>query len=44
MMAEFNTARNAQEADDLALQIVKEIYEPLVKAVDAAYEVRVEFK
>lgn len=44
MMAEFNTARNAQTADDNALRMVKEIYEPLVKAVDAAYEVRVEFK
>lgn len=44
MVAEFDTARNAQEADDNALRMVKEIYEPVVKAVDAAYEVRVEFK
>lgn len=44
MVAEFDTARNAQQADDYALRMVKEIYEPLVKAVDAAYEVRVEFK
>lgn len=44
MIAEFNTARNAQEADDNALRMVKEIYEPVVKAVDATYEVRVEFK
>lgn len=44
MVAEFNTAKNAQVADDNALRMVKEIYEPLVKAVDAAYEVRVEFK
>ena len=44
MMAEFNTAQNAQDADDTALRMVKEIYEPLVKAVDAEYEVRVEFK
>lgn len=42
--AEFNTARSAQEADDNALRMVKEIYEPVVKAVDAGYEVRVEFK
>ena len=44
MVAEFNTARNAQMADDNALRMVKEIYEPVVKAVDAGYEVRVEFK
>ena len=44
MMAEFNTAQNAQDADDTALRMVKEIYEPLVKAVDAEYDVRVEFK
>lgn len=44
MEAEFNTASNAQAADDNALRMVKEIYEPVVKAVDAAYEVRVEFK
>lgn len=44
MVETFNTAKNAQEADDNALRMVKEIYEPVVKAVDAAYEVRVEFK
>lgn len=44
MMGEFNTAKNAQAADDNALRMVKEVYEPLVKAVDASYEVRVEFK
>ena len=44
MVAEFNTALNAQEADDNALCMVREIYESVVKAVDAEYEVRVEFK
>lgn len=44
MEIEFNTAHNAQEADDNALRMVKEIYEPVVKAVDVGYEVRVEFK
>ena len=44
MVAEFDTAQNAQIADDNALRMVKEIYEPVVKAVDAEYEVRVEFK
>lgn len=40
----FNTAKNAQEADAAALRMVQEIYEPIVKAVDAGYELRVEFK
>ena len=44
MEAEFNTVKNVQVADDTALHMVKEIYEPVVKAVDATYEVRVEFK
>lgn len=44
MEAEFNTVQNAQRADDNALRMVKEIYEPVVKAVDATYEVWVEFK
>ncbi len=44
MVTEFNTARNAQTADDTALRMVKEIYEPVVKAVDATYEVRVAFQ
>ena len=44
MVEAFNTAQNGQVADDNALRMVKEIYEPVVKAVDGAYEVRVEFK
>lgn len=44
MEEELNTAQNGQAADDNALRMVREIYEPVVKAVDAAYEVRVEFK
>lgn len=44
MEAEFNTVKNVQVVDDTALHMVKEIYEPVVKAVDATYEVRVEFK
>jgi len=39
----FNTAQNAQQADDLALKMVKEVYEPLVKAIDEQYEVTVAF-
>lgn len=41
---EFNTAENGQEADDLALKMVREVYEPVVKAIDGRYSVKVEFK
>ncbi len=40
----FNTVKNAQDADDIALKMVKEIYEPVVKAINNNYEVLVEFK
>lgn len=40
----FNTAENGQMADDMALKMVKEIYEPIVKAMDSNYSVVVEFK
>ena len=30
----FNTAENGQEADETALRMVKEVYEPVVKAID----------
>ena len=43
MEARCNTAENAQKADDLALKAVKEIYDPVVKAVDHRYSVVVEF-
>lgn len=42
--AKFNTAENGQEADDLALSMVREVYEPVVKAIDQRYRVMVEFK
>lgn len=41
---EFNTAENGQEADDLALKMVREVYEPVVKAIDGRYSVVVEFE
>lgn len=41
--AKFNTAANGQAADDLALRMVKEIFEPVVKAIDRRYEVVIEF-
>lgn len=40
----FNTAENGQMADDLALRMVKEVYEPIVRAIDGRYSVVVEFE
>lgn len=40
----FNTAPNGQRADAIALKMVKEVYEPVVKAIDPRYSVIVEFK
>lgn len=39
----FNTAENGQEADVVALRMVKEVYEPVVKAIDNHFSVVVEF-
>ena len=41
---QFNTAANGQTADEIALKMVKEIYEPVVKAIDRRYSVQVEFR
>lgn len=40
----FNHAENGQKADDIALKMVKDVYEPIVKAIDSEYSVCVEFK
>ncbi len=40
----FNTAANGQAADNLALKMVKDVYEPVIKAIDRRYSVIVEFK
>lgn len=40
----FNNVDNGQKADDIALKMVKKIYEPIVKAIDSGYSVCVEFK
>jgi len=40
----FDTAANGQTADDLALKMVKEVYEPVVQAVDRRYSVVVQFQ
>ena len=42
--AKFNTAENGQAADVLALQMVKEIFQPIIKAIDQSYEVIVVFQ
>lgn len=40
----FNTAANGQAADDLALKMVQDVYEPIIKAIDRRYSVIVTFK
>ena len=40
----FDTAANGQAADELAVKMVKEVYEPIVKAIDPRYSVVVELK
>ena len=40
----FDTATNGQVADDNAIKMVREVYEPIVKAIDKRYSVIVEFK
>ena len=40
--AAFDTAENGRTADGLAVKLVKEVYEPIVKAIDRRYSVVVE--
>lgn len=40
----FDTAANGQAADEAALKMVKEVYEPVVKAIDRRYSVVVQFQ
>ena len=40
----FDTASNGQAADALAVKLVREIYEPVVKAIDRRYSVVVELR
>lgn len=44
MEEKFNTAENGQKADAIALQMVKEVYEPVIRAIDPGYELYVEFQ
>lgn len=40
----FDTVENGQTADDLALEMVESVYEPIVQAIDRRYSVTVRFK
>ena len=40
----FNTADNGQKADAIALRMVKEVYEPIIEAIDSSYTLYVEFQ
>lgn len=40
----FDTAANGQAADDLAVKMVREVYEPVVRAIDRRYSVIVQFR
>lgn len=40
----FDTAANGQAADELAVKMVKEVYEPVIKAIDRRYRVIVQYK
>ena len=42
--AKFNTIENGQMADTIALQMVKEVYEPLIKAINSSYDLYIEFQ
>ena len=42
--SKFNTAENGQKADETALRMVEEVYEPVVKAIDKSYDVVVKFE
>lgn len=44
MEKHLNIAENGQKADDIALKMVKEVYEPIIKAIDSRYSVSVEFE
>lgn len=44
MTKKLDTGANAQKADDAALRMVKEVYQPVVKAVRPDYTVQVQFR
>ena len=40
----FDTAANGRSMDELAVKMVRQVYEPIVKAIDPRYRVVVELK
>ena len=40
----FNTVENGQDADDHALKMVREVYEPVIQTIDHRYSIIVAFK
>ena len=44
LVAALNVGDNLQKADDIALKMVKEVYEPVIKAVDDRYELMISFQ
>ena len=40
----FDTVENGQNADVIALQMVQDVYAPIIKAIDSSYRLHVEFK
>ncbi|MCR4673942.1 MAG: DUF4230 domain-containing protein [Lachnospiraceae bacterium] len=44
LQEKLDTTANGQEADDAAKEMVKQVYEPVIKAVDSDYDVVIDFK
>lgn len=44
LVEKFDTVVNGQQADDLALDAVYDVYYPVVQAVDGDYELKIEFR
>lgn len=42
--AKFDTVSNGQKADRIALDMVKDVYEPIIKAIDSSYELYIKFR
>lgn len=42
--AKFDTVSNGQKADSIALDMVKDVYEPIIKAIDSSYELYIKFR
>ena len=42
--SKFDTVTNGQKADTIALEMVKAVYEPIIKAIDSSYDLYIEFK